>query len=255
MNSIRSASLATFSNALHELYTPVNEDEFPTHVLRALKPLVRGAELVFTEVNRTTGFTLNVTNRPMPEAWHKRLPEVIQQSPIISHVAEGGTDAVAQLSELTSMTKLMRTDFFHDVLIPFGSRYQIALVVPDEKKLAGLALNRDVDFDWEEKQFCELLSPHLIQAYGNARQLTTFQKLQTNPIPSPEILRNIGLTPREAEVLHWIIQGKRDSEIGILLGASKRTVEQHTRSILKKLKVETRTAAAMTGLEMAAKFA
>lgn len=53
------------------------------------------------------------------------------------------------------------------------------------------------------------------------------------------------LTPREAEVLHWVRQGKRDSEIALILGMSTRTAETHVSRILRKLSVETRTAAAM----------
>ena len=51
------------------------------------------------------------------------------------------------------------------------------------------------------------------------------------------------LTPREREILHWIAEGKRDSEIAKILNLSVRTVEQHVRTCLRKLNVETRTAA------------
>jgi DNA-binding CsgD family transcriptional regulator len=51
------------------------------------------------------------------------------------------------------------------------------------------------------------------------------------------------LTPREREILHWIAEGKRDSEIATILNLSVRTVEQHVRTCLRKLDVETRTAA------------
>lgn len=53
-----------------------------------------------------------------------------------------------------------------------------------------------------------------------------------------------GLSPREIEVLKWISRGKRDSEIAVILSISVRTVNHHVASILKKLNVETRTAAA-----------
>jgi DNA-binding CsgD family transcriptional regulator len=52
------------------------------------------------------------------------------------------------------------------------------------------------------------------------------------------------LTPREQEVLHWLAEGKRDSEIADILDVKSRTVEQHVRAILAKLSVENRTAAA-----------
>jgi DNA-binding CsgD family transcriptional regulator len=51
------------------------------------------------------------------------------------------------------------------------------------------------------------------------------------------------LTPREREILHWVAEGKRDSEIAAILNLSVRTVEQHVRACLRKLNVETRTAA------------
>ena len=51
------------------------------------------------------------------------------------------------------------------------------------------------------------------------------------------------LTRREREILHWVAEGKRDGEIAAILNLSVRTVEQHVRSCLRKLNVETRTAA------------
>jgi DNA-binding CsgD family transcriptional regulator len=51
------------------------------------------------------------------------------------------------------------------------------------------------------------------------------------------------LTSREREILYWVVEGKRDAEIAAILNLSVRTVEQHVRSCLMKLNVETRTAA------------
>ncbi len=62
--------------------------------------------------------------------------------------------------------------------------------------------------------------------------------------PSPERLQNLGLTRREAEVLAWIAQGKRNSEIAVILGSQPRTVSKHVEHLLKKLGVETRSSAA-----------
>lgn len=52
------------------------------------------------------------------------------------------------------------------------------------------------------------------------------------------------LTPREAEVLHWIAKGKTNGSIAIILAISVRTVEKHLEHIFEKLGVETRAAAA-----------
>ena len=63
-------------------------------------------------------------------------------------------------------------------------------------------------------------------------------------------LRGLGLTPREADVLAWVAQGKTDSETGTILGISPRTAGKHLEHIFQKLGVETRTAAAARAHEM-----
>jgi DNA-binding CsgD family transcriptional regulator len=55
---------------------------------------------------------------------------------------------------------------------------------------------------------------------------------------------DVRLTPRETEVLRWVAQGKRNREIGLILNVSSRTIQKHVQSILDKLSVETRGAAA-----------
>ena len=62
-------------------------------------------------------------------------------------------------------------------------------------------------------------------------------------------LQALGLTKREAEVLLWISQGKRNAEIGTILQTSKRTVGKHVERILCKIGVETRTAAAIVAFD------
>jgi CheY-like chemotaxis protein/DNA-binding CsgD family transcriptional regulator len=52
------------------------------------------------------------------------------------------------------------------------------------------------------------------------------------------------LTPKEAEVLYWVVKGKTNKDIGDILGSSPMTVKKHLERIFIKLGVETRTAAA-----------
>ena len=59
----------------------------------------------------------------------------------------------------------------------------------------------------------------------------------------------LGLTPREAELLSWVVQGKTNPEIGIILGIQLTTVKKHLESIFAKLGVENRTAAVTLALE------
>jgi DNA-binding NarL/FixJ family response regulator len=60
----------------------------------------------------------------------------------------------------------------------------------------------------------------------------------------------LGLTPRVAEVLLWLAQGKTNGEIAVILGNSEATVKKHVLEIFAKLGVETRTAASLRALEV-----
>ena len=52
------------------------------------------------------------------------------------------------------------------------------------------------------------------------------------------------LTLRQAEVLHWIAEGKANGEIATILGCSVNTVKMHLKDINQRLGVPNRTAAA-----------
>lgn len=58
-----------------------------------------------------------------------------------------------------------------------------------------------------------------------------------------KLVRSLGLSKREAEIMHWVVQGKTNPEIGIILGISPRTVQKHLERAYKHLGVENRHAA------------
>jgi DNA-binding NarL/FixJ family response regulator len=60
----------------------------------------------------------------------------------------------------------------------------------------------------------------------------------------------LGLTPRVAETLLWLAQGKTNGEIATILSNSESTVKKHVLEIFDKLGVETRTAATLRALEV-----
>src|SRR5947208_7024415 len=66
---------------------------------------------------------------------------------------------------------------------------------------------------------------------------------------SSEPLLALGLTPRAAEALLWLAQGKTNSDIAIILGITESTVKKHVQEMFDKLGVETRGAATLRALE------
>jgi len=65
-----------------------------------------------------------------------------------------------------------------------------------------------------------------------------------------EPLLQLGLTPRAAEALLWVAQGKTNSDIATILGITESTIKKHVQEIFEKLGVETRGAATVRALEV-----
>jgi DNA-binding NarL/FixJ family response regulator len=62
--------------------------------------------------------------------------------------------------------------------------------------------------------------------------------------------RAYGLTPREAEVLLWVVQGKSNSDVATILQMSEKTAKQHLGVCYQKMGVESRNAATVMALEV-----
>ena len=85
------------------------------------------------------------------------------------------------------------------------------------------------------------LVAELMVDHGRDQHLVHLDEVALNA-PAAE-LEALGLTPREAEVLSWVAQGKTNREIGMILGSSGRTVQKHLEHVFQKIGVESRTAA------------
>jgi len=85
---------------------------------------------------------------------------------------------------------------------------------------------------------------------GKRAVLITLEEQSKPAGVSPNALCCLGLTPREAEVLYWIAEGKTSPEIAIIIGAAPTTIKKHVNHILDKLAVENRLSAALLANEI-----
>jgi DNA-binding NarL/FixJ family response regulator len=82
------------------------------------------------------------------------------------------------------------------------------------------------------------------------KEQAAMSKVELKPnFDSAKPLEALGLTPREAEVLLWIAQGKSNADIATILGCAENTVKVHIARIFEKLGFENRNAATVRALE------
>lgn len=77
-------------------------------------------------------------------------------------------------------------------------------------------------------------------------RLHRMHKVQTSGQPnftSAAPLEQLGITPREAQVLLWMAQGKSNADIATIIESSVGTVKKHAQHIFDKLGVDNRSSA------------
>jgi len=89
-----------------------------------------------------------------------------------------------------------------------------------------------------------------VEARFNREQLRPPADFKPDFSSAAPLEKNLNLTPREAEVLLWVAQGKGNAEIGVILGATEHTIKKHMQNIFEKLGVDNRNAATVRALEM-----
>ncbi len=188
-----------------------------------------------------------------------------EQHPHSAYYHRTGDGSARRLSEILSTQALSRTIFFNEISRKNRLVRQLTIYFPaPPSHTAMVALCREnPDFSESDRTLLELLRPHIETAWRLAwerernrtevRQLLARRRARSSVAEvAGATQRAFDLTPREAEVLGWVAQGKTNGEIAIILGLASGTVKFYVERILTKLGCETRTAAARTALETAA---
>jgi DNA-binding CsgD family transcriptional regulator len=218
--------------------------QFPGVVFSALGQLIEGSVFSLDTFNVKTGEVISATsdNVPISSEIKKRIVELVPTNPVIP-IARNGAKGAIRLTECISQRQFEQTALYLDIFVPLGIRHQTVVTLDIPGHIAGVTVNRDKDFTDEEALLLSLAAPHLALAHRNLQRKEALRVGAGEVVPGPEDLERVGLTPREAEVLHWVIKGKQDGVIASILKISVRTVHQHIARILRKLQSETRGSA------------
>ncbi len=156
-------------------------------------------------------------------------------------------------SQFYSARQFRDTAIYQEVYRALGLDNHCAVHVPagpGEILFFGLERSGGPDFSGEERTLLEFAQPHLANIYALARLQEDRAVLRVEPA----LLNKSGLTPREAEILFWITEGKSNPEIAALLKISLYTVKDHVAAIFNKTGVSNRVAAIVWARDTCAKI-
>jgi DNA-binding CsgD family transcriptional regulator len=153
-----------------------------------------------------------------------------------------------------------KLDLHRIALKPLGVNYQLGGFLTFIDGAAHIiTLHRTHrGFSEREREIVNVLHPHLVSSYINAIVFSrardtvshlALRKSARSMIARRQFRQMPQLTKRQNEVLRWMIEGKRNTEIARILSISPRTIEKHVAQILVGLKAENRAMAVLTTME------
>ena len=250
MNSLDILSVRALMRALEQIHSTLDLQVLPEVLFSALEDLVPDAGYSLDQLDLESGVVTDVTNANLavPEQIRERVLELIPSHPTMP-AYKAGRRGVIPVTDCITQRQFRDTPQYREALHLTGFEYQVAITFDIPGKIVVMTVNRPADFTDKELTLLRLLAPQIALAYRNALTFTELKQAAARTIPAPKDLQQIGLTVREGEVLHWVIQGKRDKEIAHILSAKPKTIHTHLRSILRKLNTETRTGAVLEAFE------
>lgn len=197
------------------------------------------------------------------------------QNPVGNRFVVTGHCDPRPMSQIMPRHQLEKLDLFNDFMRPAHVHAFMTAYMPltDGYRLAVTAIRESRDFDSLEADRFETVRRHLVRSFRTllhtcrllGQRPNANELLEEDTLTPGVVIKNdhykpgvsgFGvpaqrkLSPREAEVLHWMIYGKTNAEIGIILGCSSRTVGKHVEHILAKLGVASRTAASVEAMRL-----
>jgi DNA-binding CsgD family transcriptional regulator len=152
-----------------------------------------------------------------------------------------GKEAV-RFSDIIGRRALQRLSIYHHVLRPLGIEYELGMRLGLPSGWVNLAFTRERrDFCERERELLERLRPYLASLLERAETGRARAALSSA----------FDLTPREADVLALLVQGKSNAMIAKTLFIAPGTVRKHLERVYAKLGVANRTEAAARAFEVA----
>ena len=235
MNSLDIFSVRALMQALEQIHSTKDLCDLPQVLFSALKSLIPGAMVTFDQLDLKTRIaTTQISEDSSVGAEVKtRVLEVMPDHPVVPRMKSGAKGAI-RVTDCITQRQFRSTPHYCDTLRPIGVHYQTVVTLDIPGKIGATTVLRDKDFSEREVILLRLMA-QIALAHRNAEMFTALKRAAARIIPTPEDSRRVGLTARESEVLHWVIQGKLDSEISKIISASQSTTHKHVASILQKL--------------------
>ena len=225
--------------------------EFRTGVLELARELVPCESASYNELKPGIGgvgaIVVSEPDEWLTEQSVELFARLAGENPLVAHYTRTGDGQPLRFSDFISRRRLHSLTLYDELYRPLDVEHQIAFVLPSPPgEIVGIALNRHRhDFTHEEAAMLELLRRPLRACYQRLverEQLIDVLSATRDEQTETQALA-MGLSERQTEIMHAVVGGASNAQVGVGLGISRRTVEKHLQNIYAQLEVTSRTQA------------
>ena len=157
-------------------------DEFSRAVIKQVAGLIPSDVVTINEVDPAAGRTVYLAEPesfPIPPESEDRLAALADQHPLIRHLSSTGDGSAQRISDFWTQEEFHASPIYQQLYQPMGIEYQMAVALPAPRPIVvGIALNRsDADFSELDRAVLNVLRPHLVQAWFNAKDQSHLRSL------------------------------------------------------------------------------
>lgn len=245
--------LEQFNRAVLGLYVPeLNGASFAENAIRFVASLVP-ADMICLSALDAKSKRLEVTfsrdDATLPEAL-AGFSRTMQRHRLFSFDPTINRGRPFFRGDFCSRRQFMNLDVFRESFGLMGWTDHAAVHLPTtDGRIHFISLERSgrVEYSERDRKILLLAQAQLI----NARKLADSRsRIRTSQPVNPECFVQAGFSPREADVLVWLVEGKSNAEIATLLRVRIQTVKYHLTSIFNKIGTGSRLAATLHALDI-----
>ncbi len=238
-------------DAVYEMNLARGHADFTAAVLAALGRLVPADFVGIHVLDRSSGRLLHRSvpdNLFTPEETAHYTAHPVEH-PWVAYFARTGDRRARRISDILPLAGWKQSRHYRICLQRLGLVYGVCLpIAVDESTVAGLSFcRRRSDFTPRHCALLDAFAPHFLlawQRHGDPWHA------EPHPSLSPrQRLQQLGLTPREADVLMLMTEGHQNRDIATILGRSLHTIQEHVGNIVRKLDQDNRHAVTVFALK------
>jgi DNA-binding CsgD family transcriptional regulator len=239
-------------DAIYEMNTARDHADFLSAVVTGMQRLIPSDfALIHVLDRRRNKIALRMTPanpyNPAEMAYYVAHPH---EDPLVAYYETSGDTRARRHSDVIPLREWKKSAHFRNCRARLGLHRSLSLpVTVNRDTVAGLTFDRKhTDFSRRHCDLLDAFAPHFLLAWKRHPSPWTVE--EAPGLPTRERLRKLGLTPREADVLFWMLEGKQNLEIAAILGRSLETVQEHVGNLVRKLDQENRHAATVFAMRV-----